>query len=163
MRYTVFETAWGYAGFAAGSEGIARLCLPVRRRDRVAACFCGAVFDAALMRDVQKAMRQYFEGQEVDFRVWPTANLGRVSEFGIAILKECRRIEYGLKVTYGELAGRAGRPGAARAVGTVLGRNPVPLIVPCHRILRAGGQLGGFSGAGGVNMKKRLLALESSG
>jgi methylated-DNA-[protein]-cysteine S-methyltransferase len=160
-RFAVFETAWGYAGFAAGTDGIVKLLLPVATRDIALARFSRATFDAALMKDVQKALRHYFEGRNVDFQSQPPVDTGCTSRFALAVLRECRNIKYGRRITYGELAGRAGKPKAARAVGTILARNPVPLIVPCHRVVRADGGLGGFSADGGISMKKRLLDLES--
>jgi methylated-DNA-[protein]-cysteine S-methyltransferase len=162
-RYTVFETAWGYAGFSAGPKGIVKLGLPQQERCKVAAQFDGAIFDAGLMKGVQKSLKRYFEGEGVDFRTWPLVDLGPMTAFGEAVLLECRKLRFGEKATYGELARRAGNPRAARAVGTILAQNSIPLIVPCHRILRADGQAGGFSGPGGIRMKKRLLEMESAG
>lgn len=159
--FTVFETAWGYAGFSASAEGVTGLLLPVARRNTAMARFAGANFDAMLLKDVQQAVRQYFEGEKIDFQSWPQVSSGTMSEFGTAVLRECRKTAYGRTTTYGELACRAGRPGAARAVGTILARNPVPLIIPCHRVLRTDGGLGGFSADGGSQMKRRMLRLES--
>ena len=161
VRYTVFETAWGYAGFASGTNGITQLHLPAPSRAAAIAEFTGAVFDAGLMKELQKMVVQYFQGKEIDFRDRPPVDCGPMSSFAIAILIECRKIRHGQIITYGELAKRAGHPAAARAAGTVLARNPIPLIVPCHRIIRTDGGLGGFSGFGGLRMKKRLLGLES--
>jgi len=96
-----------------------------------------------------------FDGFEVD-----TSHL---TEFGKKVTAACRRIAWGQTLTYGELAKRAGRPGAARAVGSVMSRNRVPLIVPCHRVVPAGKGLGGFSSPQGVAMKQRLLELEQQG
>jgi methylated-DNA-[protein]-cysteine S-methyltransferase len=163
IRFVVFETAWGYAGFASGPNGITKLHLPTPTRAAVVAGFKDAIFDAGLMKELQKAMVQYFQGKEVDFSRWPQVDCGHLSSFAGAVLRECRKIRYGQVITYGELAQRAGRPASARAAGTVLAGNPVPLIVPCHRIIRADGGLGGFSGEGGVKTKKRLLGLESRG
>jgi methylated-DNA-[protein]-cysteine S-methyltransferase len=160
IRYTVFETAWGYAGFASSANGITRLHLPVPTRDAAIAKFTDAIFDARLMKELQKMVSQYFEGKDIDFRRWPKVDCSPQSSFAGSVLKECRKIRYGQVITYRELAQRAGSPAAARAAGTVLARNPVPLIVPCHRIIRTDGALGGFSGEGGVKMKKRLLNLE---
>jgi len=78
------------------------------------------------------------------------------------VLTACRSIEFGRTVSYGRLAEMAGKPGSARAVGGVLAQNPLPLIIPCHRVICANGSLGGFSAMGGVRLKKRLLELEAS-
>jgi methylated-DNA-[protein]-cysteine S-methyltransferase len=83
------------------------------------------------------------------------------SEFGRSILQACRRIPRGETRSYGELAAMAGSPGAARAVGQVMAKNRHPLVVPCHRVLAAGGRIGGFSAPDGFTTKRRLLNLES--
>ena len=84
----------------------------------------------------------------------------RLTPFARRVTSVCRKIPRGKTLTYGQVAQRAGSPGAARAVGSVMSRNRVPLIVPCHRVLAASGGLGGYSAAQGVSMKKRLLAME---
>lgn len=83
-----------------------------------------------------------------------------VPDFAKRVYESARRIAPGETLTYGEIAHRLGSPGAARAVGGALGRNPVPIVVPCHRVLAANGKIGGFSGAGGIATKRALLALE---
>ncbi len=82
--------------------------------------------------------------------------------FQRAVIDHCRRIPRGEVLTYGQLAERAGYPRSARAVGNVMATNRVPLIVPCHRVVGAGGNLGGFSAPQGLQMKRRLLRLEGS-
>jgi methylated-DNA-[protein]-cysteine S-methyltransferase len=159
--YTVFETAWGFAGFSVDEGGVTRLCLPAASQRAAKAKFPGAAYDAGLMGDLQRALARYFEGKRVDFRTWPRVDPGRMSEFSNAILRACRQITYGDIDTYAGLARMVGRPGAARAVGTVLANNPVPLIVPCHRVVRSDGGLGGYSAEGGLKIKERLLRLES--
>jgi methylated-DNA-[protein]-cysteine S-methyltransferase len=85
-----------------------------------------------------------------------------LSDFQRAVVGHCRRIPPGQTLTYGQLAARVGRPRAARAVGRVMATNRFPLIVPCHRVVAAGGVLGGFSAPQGLAMKKRLLAAEAA-
>ena len=89
-------------------------------------------------------------------------DLSQVSPFYREVYEAARRIPAGVTLTYGELAARVGAPGAARAVGQAMGRNPWPLIVPCHRVLAAGGRAGGFSAPGGVTTKLRLLGIEGA-
>ena len=89
-------------------------------------------------------------------------DLGAVSDFRRGVYEIARTVTPGHTVTYGEIASRLGQPHAAREVGQALGANPVPLIVPCHRVLAAGGKLGGFSASGGVTTKSRLLAIEGA-
>ena len=90
-------------------------------------------------------------------------DLGPVSDFQRRVLQQCRRIPYGQTMSYGELAARAGSPGAARAVGNCMARNRIPLLIPCHRVVCADGRLGFYSAPGGTSMKRRLLAMESHG
>ncbi|HEX8345977.1 MAG TPA: methylated-DNA--[protein]-cysteine S-methyltransferase [Actinoplanes sp.] len=99
----------------------------------------------------------YFAGELTDFTVPVT--MVRGSEFERAVWAELSRIPYGTMRTYGEIAAALGDPGAARAVGTACNRNPVPVIVPCHRVVGAGGKLVGFGG--GLDRKRRLLELEA--
>ena len=86
--------------------------------------------------------------------------LDGVPDFNKRAYDLARRIPPGDTVTYGEIAARLGSPGAARAVGQAMGRNPIPIVIPCHRVLAANGGMGGFSGAGGLSTKRALLALE---
>jgi len=113
-------------------------------------------------QDVLDLVQKYLAGGVVDLSGIPIVTDG-VSPFDRRVLAECRRIPYGETTTYRELASRVGRPRAARAVGGALRHNPVPLIVPCHRVLRSDGGLGGFSAPGGIDVKRRLLALEAKG
>lgn len=84
------------------------------------------------------------------------------TEFQRKVLMIVRGLDYGETASYGEIAERAGAPGAARAVGTVMSTNRIPLLIPCHRVTAAGGKLGGYTARDGVNMKERLLKMERS-
>jgi len=112
-------------------------------------------------REVVSQLQQYARGIPVDFSVI-TIDLGPATEFTSRVLNACRRISYGETLTYGELARAAGGPGAARAVGNCMACNRVPLIIPCHRVVRAGGQVGPYSAAGGSATKRRLLEMEGA-
>jgi methylated-DNA-[protein]-cysteine S-methyltransferase len=111
------------------------------------------------VRDVVARLRLFAEGEPVDFSTVPLA-LEHLSPFARRVVAACRRIGWGQVSTYGELAAQCGSPAAARAVGSVMARNRFPLIVPCHRVLGAGGALGGYSAPDGLRMKKQLLAME---
>jgi len=89
-------------------------------------------------------------------------DLEPMGEFERSVYAVARAVPPGSTLTYGEVATRLGSPGLARAVGQALGRNPVPIIVPCHRVLAAGGAMGGFSANGGVDTKRRLLFIEGA-
>jgi methylated-DNA-[protein]-cysteine S-methyltransferase len=113
-------------------------------------------------RPLADKISRYFEGERVGFKDVKVALPG-LSGFASAVLERLRVVEWGRTVTYKDIASFMGRPGAARAIGMVMSKNPIPLIIPCHRVIRIGGGLGGFSGAGGVGMKKKMLELEGFG
>jgi methylated-DNA-[protein]-cysteine S-methyltransferase len=106
-------------------------------------------------------LQAYVERGNDDFRD-VQVELGACTPFQRRVLEACRHVPYGGTITYGELAKAAGYPGAARAVGSVMANNHFSLIVPCHRVLAAGGRLGGYSNRLGLGMKKQLLALEAA-
>lgn len=112
-------------------------------------------------KELLKALGRYFSGRRVDFRRVDIAlDLKAASEWGLLVWKELLRIPYGEVTTYGEVARRIGRPSSARAVGGACGRNPVVILVPCHRVLGASG-LGGYGA--GLFRKERLLEIEANG
>ncbi|MEM7456037.1 MAG: MGMT family protein [Planctomycetota bacterium] len=112
-------------------------------------------FEKTMLDEVEA----YARGEEVDFQHWKI-EMEHLSDFQKSVTDACRAIPYGEMRSYGELATIAGSPGAARAVGTVMRRNRFPLIVPCHRVIGAGGSLGGYSAVDGTATKVRLLELE---
>ncbi len=104
-------------------------------------------------------IREYFEGRRREFSgeiAWEN-----LPPFQRAVLRFVAQIPYGETMTYGEVAAGIGKPRAARAVGHALATNPMPIVIPCHRVIAGNGGLGGYSGAGGIATKRRLLALES--
>ena len=106
-------------------------------------------------------LKRFAEGEPVDFSGVPIAQ-SHLTPFGRRVTAACRRIGWGNSSSYGELAARCGATGAARAVGSVMAKNRFPLVVPCHRVLGAGGKLGGYSAPGGLNTKRQLLENEKS-
>ncbi len=112
-------------------------------------------------RTVDRAHREldeYFEGQRRSFDL--TVDLRALPPFTITVLEELARVPYGQTTTYGDLARRVGHPRAARAVGTVMHRNRIPIVLPCHRVVGSTGELTGY--AGGLEVKQRLLELEGA-
>jgi methylated-DNA-[protein]-cysteine S-methyltransferase len=105
-------------------------------------------------------LRRFAAGEPVSFNDVPLS-LDHLTPFGRHVISACRRITWGQTRSYGDLAAECGSPGAARAVGSVMAKNRYPLIVPCHRVLAAGGELGGYSAPDGLKMKRRLLVMES--
>ena len=111
----------------------------------------------AKLDDVRRELDEYFEQQRTSFDLAIDFSAVR-GEFARRLLKACARIPYGATSSYREMATRAGSPAAVRAAGNALGANPIPIVVPCHRVLRTGGGLGGY--AGGLARKEELLHLE---
>lgn len=176
----LFETALGVVGIAWTPRGITRLQLPGRDpadtqrlltaiRNGFPRPECAVSARVWLERLLQPKiaaavdlLRRYATGEPVDLASIPV-DLPHVSDFRRDIYRAARRIAHGEVLSYGELAERAGHAGAFRETGTAMGSNPVPLLVPCHRVLAAGRKPGGFSAPGGVANKLRLLALEGIG
>lgn len=164
IRYTIFKTKWGYFGLAWNEERVLRSCLPYGKQEdvkcRLLKDLGGAKFDSGVFKDLQGEIRAYFEGTCVNFGRDIPIVLDGFGPFARRVLWACRNVRYGKTISYGGLAERIGRAGAARAVGNILAKNPLPLIIPCHRVTCANGKPGGFSVAGGLKLKKRLLELE---
>jgi methylated-DNA-[protein]-cysteine S-methyltransferase len=164
--YCVFETAAGYCAIAWNDAGIVRMRLPATEaaaterylRRRLPGAEPGTPTSA--VAEAIANVKRYFMGQKVDFSEI-RLDLGKQDEFFARIYAAARRIGWGKTTTYGALAKQLGAdPQAARDVGQAMARNPVPLIIPCHRVLAAGGKVGGFSAPGGSAAKIRMLELE---
>jgi methylated-DNA-[protein]-cysteine S-methyltransferase len=160
----VFETKLGFAGIAWSNDRITRFRLPDLDRDAARKVIAvkgeEAVPPPAIAQIVGNAQR-YFAGERIDFSDIGL-DLAAIDPLRRSIYDALRRVSFGETVTYGELARRAGAttPQAAQDVGVAMARNPVPLIIPCHRVLAAGGKLGGFSAPGRTETKEKMLALE---
>jgi len=119
-------------------------------------------FDKTFFKPIQEQIAAYFEGAYVNFNPDIPVMLDGFSQFCTSVLTACRNVSFGQTITYGELAKKLGRPAAVRAVGNALAKNPLPLIIPCHRVIRSDGSLGGFSAPAGLSLKRRLLAHEQN-
>lgn len=167
IGHIVFETALGFMGLAWSDAGLTRLCLPQSSREAVERRLlrldgiAGPDSDTPpqWVVDLVAAVRAYAQGEAIDFSAVPV-DLAGVDDFRLAIYDAARKLAFGETTTYGELARRAGHPGLPRETGAALGANPVPLVIPCHRILAAGGKIGGFSAPGGSATKEKMLGLE---
>lgn len=164
IKYVIFKTKWGFFGLAGGDNGLLRTCLPAAGREKVKSQLLqnlpAARYDRDLCKDVQEQITAYFEGDCINFNTDIPLALGEFSLFSRSVLTACRDVKFGQMVSYGRLAEMTGKPAAARAVGGALAKNPLPLIIPCHRVICATGSLGGFSAPTGINFKKRMLKLE---
>ena len=166
LAATLFDTAIGRCGIAWSEHGIAGLQLPEpagAARGRLLSRFPEAVetVPPPSVAAVIDAVRSLLEGGNPDLDAVPLDWTG-VGAFERAVYEATRAIPRGTTRTYGEVAAAVGDPGAARAVGQALGRNPFPIVVPCHRVLAADGRPGGFSAPGGVRTKLRMLAIEGA-
>ena len=164
-HYCLFETAMGACGIAWSDRGVKHLQLPEGSRSaterRVAArgANASAGEPPPAVRAAIRLLERYFAGDQVDLS-GIALDLSGASPFHRKIYAAARALAWGKTATYGELAQQIGARDAARAVGQAMGKNPVPIIVPCHRVLAAGGKIGGFSAHGGASTKQRLLTLE---
>jgi methylated-DNA-[protein]-cysteine S-methyltransferase len=164
-HYCLFDTAIGACGVAWSRRGVTRLQLPERSRDaterrlRGRLALATAATPPAPIRAAISLLERYFAGEQVDLS-GIAVDLRGVSPFHSKIYAAARGLAWGETATYGELARQVGSRGAARAVGQAMGSNPAPVLIPCHRVLAAGGKIGGFSAHGGTTTKQRLLALE---
>ena len=167
IRYTVFRTKWGYFGLASTEKALLRSHLPLPDPQSVKSRLLKGLpaprYDKTLFNALQKQIIAYFEGTYVNFNPNIPIVLDGFSQFAGRVLTACRKISFGQTISYGQLAQKAGSPTAARAVGRVMAKNPLPLIIPCHRVIRSDGRIGGFSAQGGVKLKNTLLRFEQKG
>jgi len=166
--WALFETAIGLCGIAWGPRGLVGVQLPEESLVATQARMLrrwpeGLESDPpAEVRQVINGIRALLSGEPADLSTAPL-DLGAVPPFHRRVYEITRGIRAGETLTYGGVAARLGEPGSARAVGQALGRNPFAVVVPCHRVVAAGGRPGGFSAAGGVITKLRLLEIERAG
>lgn len=164
----LFDTPIGPCGLAWREGALTNVLLPAGDAAATAALLrhvSGGAEPApppwpAFVRQAVAAMQALLRGEAVALTGVPLA-WGRVGAFERRVYEAAQRLAPGETRTYGDIARELGDPLAARAVGVALGRNPWPLVVPCHRVLAAGGKLGGFSAPGGVATKEQLLAIEA--
>jgi methylated-DNA-[protein]-cysteine S-methyltransferase len=166
-HYCIFETAIGYAGLAWAEGGLVAAHLPEREPAIVRKSFARRAPEATEapptpeISDLIEAVRALMRGGKPDLSS-ARIDLTRVPEFNASVYEITRRIPAGETLTYGEIATKLGDKLLARDVGAALGKNPWPIIVPCHRVTAANGKLGGFSARGGSETKLRLLEIEGA-
>ncbi len=162
VYYAAWPTAWGAVGAVAG-RGLRRFMLPHYRMDDLLEVLqwenAGAQRDEQPFEELIRLTREYFNGRDPDFSEID-CELPAEGTLTGKVLHVCRSIPYGETQSYGQLARQIGSPDSARPVASALGRNPIPLIVPCHRVVYSDGRSGGFSAPGGVKLKERMLAME---
>ena len=154
MYYCYFETSIGELLLAGEADALSMIGFPegAMRRDPAA----DWIYNEAPFVAVREQLEEYFSGQRKSFDL-PLALQG--TEFQVSVLEALQGIPYGETTSYGAIAKQIGRPKAVRAVGAANGRNPIPIIVPCHRVIGSSGDLTGFGG--GLDTKAALLRLEA--
>ena len=159
--FTLFDTAIGWCGIAWSARGVTRFALPDASPDITRARLSRASAELEPPPAIAAAIAivvRHIAGERVELESIEV-DLDGVPDFHREVYAALRRVPAGRTVTYGALAHSLGKPGAARAIGQAMGKNPIPVIVPCHRVLAANAP-GGFSAPGGVTTKAKLLAAE---
>ena len=160
VAYELHDTPVGELLVAVTDHGLCEIHYdadPDAEAERLARLFGMRVLRSPRPTDeVRRQLDEYFAGERREFDL--SVDLRPAREFGRAVLEQLAQVPYGELTTYGALAAKAGSPRAARAVGTVMNRNPVPIVLPCHRVVGSTGSLVGY--AGGLERKRTLLELE---
>jgi methylated-DNA-[protein]-cysteine S-methyltransferase len=164
VAYATLDTPLGTSLVAATRRGLVRVALPNENLDQVLSKLAAELSPRILeypsrLDEARRELDEYFEGRRDHFELpldWRLSHPG----FYRKVLRATSRVPFGAVITYREAAGRAGNPRAFRAAGTALGSNPIPIVVPCHRVIRSGGEVGNYGG--GPEMKRFLLELEGA-
>ena len=157
LFYTIFATSAGWMGLLGSTHGLRRATLPQASEQAVRRLMGGdideAVWSPPFFQDLMERLKDYFSGHEATFL--DKLDLSRATLFQCEVWETTRLIPYGETRSYAWVAGQIKKPKASRATGQALGKNPLPIFVPCHRVLASNGTLGGFTG--GIDTKKHLL------
>jgi methylated-DNA-[protein]-cysteine S-methyltransferase len=164
MRYSVFKTLFGWMGVMGSEKGLKRIILPHTFQAEVKKIifqqFPKIKEDNTFFKSLAKILTKYFEGEKIT-RFFALDESGN-TEFSVKVWKATQSIPWGEVRSYTWLSAHIKKPGSFRAVGNALGKNPFPVVVPCHRVIRSDGTLGGFSAPEGILLKQRLLQLEGA-
>ncbi|MFC2007618.1 methylated-DNA--[protein]-cysteine S-methyltransferase [Chloroflexota bacterium] len=163
LNYTVFDTTAGWLGILGTATAVRLITLPKPSRQGVLQLLGDNIHQSEWSQhrftDLIQRLKLYFSGQRVSFP--DQLDFSTATAFQRQVWEATRLIPFGETRSYSWIAEQVGKPSALRAVGNALGRNPMPIIIPCHRVLAKNGTLGGFSG--GLEVKRHLLSLEASG
>ncbi|HMD56884.1 MAG TPA: methylated-DNA--[protein]-cysteine S-methyltransferase [Solirubrobacteraceae bacterium] len=163
VSYAPVDSPFGELLVASSRRGVLRLAFPEESVDSVlegiARGFSPRIVEAsAALDDVRRELDEYFEGRRREFEI--ALDWSLIGTFGRRVLRVTSEIPFGGVLSYAEVAAEAGSPRGFRAAGNALGSNPIPIVLPCHRVLRSGGALGGYGG--GLPRKRWLLELEGA-
>ncbi len=160
--WDVVQSPLGPLYLASGDQGLSNLAFGASQADFVRQLdpLARTERDPAALAAIAAQLQEYFSGArgQFDFEL----DLSRSTPFQQSVLQTANRIPWGAVWTYGQVARAIGKPRASRAVGQALGRNPIPIVIPCHRVVAGDGGLGGYSGGGGLESKKWLLRREGA-
>lgn len=160
--YAIINTPLGWIGLSGSDAGISRATLPKSSKElatrEVAGQSSGVLHSQSYFEQIIEELLNYFRGQRVEFA--EKLDMGNHTPFEQAVWKATAKIPYGQRKSYSEISRQIGKPAAYRAVGQALGKNPLAIIVPCHRVIASDGKLGGFGG--GLTMKRYLLNMEAA-
>jgi methylated-DNA-[protein]-cysteine S-methyltransferase len=163
---SLYQTDLGFGAVIAGDNGVVEVFLPFSGESedaltkRIRLLYPFAVNESRVTREAACSLQKYFAGERVSFDL--PIDRGCFTPFQNEVYGVVSRIPYGSVKSYGEIAAQLGRPKSARGVGSAMARNPLPVIIPCHRVVGSSGNLTGYSAAGGVSSKKWLLLMEGS-
>lgn len=162
MSYSIFKTLSGWMGVVETEKGVKKIILPQAKLSDVEKIifeeFPGVEENRSRVRHIADSLARYYEGENITFPL--SFDPSGHTEFSVAVWKATRTIPWGEVRTYQWIGAQIKKPRSFRAVGSALGKNPFPIVVPCHRVIRSDGMLGGFSAPGGIFLKQRLLELE---
>lgn len=167
LFYDVLDVPFGSFGYVWDGEKLLKTGISTQKRGNLKAYLLVGMENAKQVRglvpELIKDVRDYFDSKDVDFGHY-LLDMGSMTDFTKQVLSRLRGVNYGDTITYSQLAADAGSPGASRAVGNVMARNPFPLIVPCHRVINSDGGTGNYlqGDPNGPRLKRTLLALENS-
>ena len=164
-QYNIFKTRWGWFGILGCNDGLMRTQLPDTEKEAVKSRLLQGIGEVKKSKTTFSALetqiQDYYQGKPVNFSNVKVCLEG-FSVFQRHVLSILRRVRYGKTVSYRQLANMADNPNAARAIGSVMAANPLPLIIPCHRVIKSDGRPGQFSAAGGTQTKIRMLKIEKA-
>lgn len=169
--WSLFQTEIGWCGLQGRGDTVERFLMGLPHRNDLlhmiesestveGAFSANKVIESNWYPELLERLQDYFQGAQVEFRD-VKLQLAQMTPFQSRVIHALQKIGYGEQISYGKLAEKAGSPRAARAVGTVMATNRIPILIPCHRVIASGGKLGGFSAPQGTSLKEHLLMLES--
>lgn len=162
IEFRIIKTPFGDFGMVAREDRLLSTFLPDRKADLLRTIhtqYPGATENRELLPEFAHQVDEHFGGHPAPFDV--EVDLSRRTPFQQRVYKACRDIPAGETASYADLARAVGKPNAARAIGQAMSQNPCPLVIPCHRVVRSDGSLGGFTSSQGIRLKERMLELEA--